>query len=71
MPLVDTPVASGMGSPDGLAYDYIRGNGLTSVDKDLICTGATDRLGDSVRIYCDGVDGWVIESIIGAWSKEA
>ena len=53
------------------AADHIRGNGLTSVDnKDLINTGATDRLGDAVRLYCDGVDGWVIESIIGTWAKE-
>lgn len=54
------------------AADHIRGNGLTSTDnKDLINTGATDRLGDSVRLYCDGVDGWVIEEIIGTWAKEA
>lgn len=54
------------------AADHIRGNGLTSVDnKDLINTGATDRLGDMVRLYCDGVDGWVIEQVIGTWAKEA
>ena len=54
------------------AADHIRGNGLTSVDdKDLINSGATDRLGDSVRLYCDGADGWVIERIIGTWAKEA
>jgi hypothetical protein len=54
------------------AADHIRGNGLTSVDdKDLINSGATDQLGDSVRLYCDGVDGWVIDSIIGTWAKEA
>jgi hypothetical protein len=54
------------------AADHIRGNGLTSVDnKDLINSGASDRLGDSVRIYCDGVDGWVIDAIIGTWAKEA
>lgn len=54
------------------AADHIRGNGLTAVDdKDLINTGATDRLGDSVRIYCDGVDGWVIEAVIGTWAKQA
>ena len=53
------------------AADHIRGNGLTSVDdKDLINSGGTDRLGDSARIYCDGVDGWVIEAIIGTWAKE-
>ena len=54
------------------AADHIRGNGLTSVDdKDLINSGVTDRLGDSVRLYCDGVDGYIIESIIGVWAKEA
>jgi hypothetical protein len=54
------------------AADHIRGNGLTAVDdKDLINTGATDRLGDSVRLYCDGVDGWVIEAVVGTWAKEA
>lgn len=54
------------------ASDHIRGNGLTSTDnKDLINSGATDRLGDMVRLYCDGVDGWVIESVIGTWAKEA
>ena len=53
------------------AADHIRGNGLSSTDdKDLINTGATDRVGDSVRIYCDGVDGWVIESVVGTWAKE-
>lgn len=54
-----------------VAADHIRGNGLTSVDnKDLINSGASDRLGDMVRLYCDGVDGWVIEEIIGTFAKE-
>lgn len=53
------------------AADHIRGNGLTSTDdKDLINSGGSDRLGDMVRLYCDGVDGWVIEAIIGTWAKE-
>lgn len=53
------------------AADHIRGNGLTSTDdKDLINSGATDRVGDSVRLYCDGVDGWVIAAIVGTWAKE-
>jgi hypothetical protein len=53
------------------AADHVRGNGLTSVDnKDLINSGATDRLGDMVRLYCDGVDGWVIEAVLGTWAKE-
>jgi hypothetical protein len=57
------------------AADAIGGNGLSVVvNKDLINTGATDRLGDCVRIYCTGVTGataWRIESIIGTWAKEA
>lgn len=56
------------------AADAIGGNGLTVVvDKDLINTGATDRLGDMVRIYCTGATGataWRIEAIIGTWAKE-
>lgn len=66
-------VSSGTGlSLSPAAADHIRGNGLTSTDnKDLVNSGATDRLGDSARVYCDGVDGWVIDAIIGTWSKEA
>jgi hypothetical protein len=51
--------------------DNIRGNGLTAVNnKDLINSGATDRLGDMVRLYTDG-DNWIIEAIIGTWDKQA
>lgn len=66
-------LSSGTGlSISPAAADHIRGNGLTSTDnKDLINTGATDRLGDSVTLYCDGADGWVITQIIGTWAKEA
>lgn len=57
------------------AADAIGGNGLTvTLDKDLINTGATDRLGDMVRIICSGVAGataWRITNIIGTWAKEA
>ena len=66
-------VSAGTGlSISPAAADHIRGNGLTSVDdKDLINSGATDRLGDMARIYCDGVDGWVIEAVVGTWAKQA
>lgn len=54
------------------AADYIRGNGLTAtVNKDLINSGATDKIGDAVRIYSDGTGGWMIDGIIGTWAKEA
>ena len=56
------------------AADAIGGNGLTvTVNKDLINSGASDRLGDMVRIYCTGVTGataWRIENVIGTWAKE-
>lgn len=69
-------VSSGTGlSISPVAADAVAGNGLTSVvNKDLINSGASDRLGDSVRMYCTGVSGtnaWVIDSIIGTWAKEA
>jgi hypothetical protein len=57
------------------AADAIGGNGLGVVlNKDLINTGATDRLGDSARIYCTGVAGvsaWMMTDVIGTWAKEA
>lgn len=69
-------VSSGTGlSISPAAADAIGGNGLTVVvDKDLINSGASDRLGDMVRIYCTGATGataWRIEGIIGTWAKEA
>ena len=57
------------------AADAIGGNGLSVVvNKDLINSGASDRLGDYVRIVCLGVAGataWRIVDIIGTWAKEA
>lgn len=68
-------LSSGTGlSISPAAADGIGGNGLTSVvNKDLINTGATDRLGDAVRIYSTGATGtgaWMIAGIIGTWAKE-
>jgi hypothetical protein len=52
------------------AADFITGDGLTAVvDKDLICTAATDAVGDSVTIV--GADGgWYVTAITGTWAKE-
>jgi hypothetical protein len=56
------------------AADGIGGAGLTSVvNKDLINTGATDAVGDEVRIECSGVPGtgaWVVTEMSGIWAKE-
>lgn len=69
-------VSAGVGlSISPAAADAIGGNGLTvTVDKDLINSGASDRLGDMVRIYCTGVAGataWRVEAIVGTFAKEA
>jgi len=55
-----------------VAADLIRGNGLTPADdKDLICTQGTSRIGDSVTLVGDGVDGWYITAITGTWARQA
>lgn len=54
------------------AADQIIGNGFTpAVDKDAICSGATDRLGDSITVVGDGELGWYITSVTGTWAREA
>jgi hypothetical protein len=54
-----------------VSADLIRGNGITPADnKDLICTQATSRIGDSCTIVGDGVDGWYITAITGTWARE-
>jgi hypothetical protein len=57
------------------AADAIAGNGLSAaLDKDLVNTAATDRIGDMARIYCSGVAGagaWIIEAVVGTFAKEA
>lgn len=52
--------------------DYVTGLSLTAVDdKDLINTAATDAVGDTVTVECDGENGWFITAIRGTWAKEA
>ena len=57
------------------AADAIGGNGLTVVvDKDLINSGASDRLGDLIWVICTGETGataWRIVEVIGTWAKES
>jgi len=54
------------------AADKISGNGLTPADnKDLINTKATAQVGDEVTLVGDGVDGWVIQNIVGTWARES
>ena len=54
------------------AADSIEGNGLTSVaNKDIICSAATDREGDSITLRSDGVNSWIVTAVTGTWAKEA
>lgn len=51
------------------AADKVMGNGLTKADDaDLVCSAATDRVGDVVWLVGDGVDGWFIETVVGTWA---
>lgn len=57
-------------SPD--ADDKIQGTGITAADdKDLINSGASDAIGDTAQLVCDGVDGWRIVNLIGTWARQA
>jgi len=53
------------------AVDYITGNGLTADDGEPIyCPYDTpQRVGDTISIVSDGVDGWFITRAIGTWAK--
>ena len=65
-------LSSGTGlSISPAAADNIFGLALTAVDdKDLINTGATDVVGDSVEVMCDGTN-WHARNADGTWAKEA
>lgn len=53
------------------AADKIMGNGFTAADnKDAINTAATDAEGDMMTLVGDGVDGWLIEAVLGTWARE-
>lgn len=54
------------------AADKIFYGPTTAVDnKDLICSAATDRIGDTVTVVGDGVDGWYVVSAVGTFAAEA
>lgn len=55
------------------ALDLITGRGIATPadNKDIINTGATDVLGDSVTLRGDGVNGWYVVDQEGIWAREA
>lgn len=54
------------------SVDKIQGTGITAADnKDIINTAATDAVGDTLTVVCDGENGWVITNLIGTWARQA
>lgn len=54
------------------AADTIIGAHFTpAANKDVICSAATDRLGDLLEVQSDGVSNWYVTSVIGTWAREA
>lgn len=54
------------------AADMILGPDITGADnKDLICTKATQRRGDFVKLDLGDADGYVVTAMRGTWAREA
>lgn len=55
------------------AGDQIRGKGITTPadNKDMINSGASDALGDTVTLVCDGSTGYVATVVVGTFAREA
>lgn len=53
------------------AADALMGNGFTTADdKDAICAGSGDRVGDSIEVVGDAAGaGWFI-TCVGTWTRE-
>lgn len=57
---------------DPAAADSILGPDITGADnKDLICTKATQRRGDFVKLDLGDADGYVVTAMRGTWAREA
>ena len=55
-----------------VAVDKVMGNGFTSLDnKGAVNTPGTDREGDLIEVTGDGLDGWYITRVVGAWARVA
>jgi hypothetical protein len=71
--IVSKVASAGTGvSVSPVAADKIMGAGVTAADnKDLINSGASDVVGDSVTVEGDGVDGYFVREVVGTWAREA
>jgi len=53
------------------AADKIAGLQFTATDnKDVLNTKATAKVGDEVTLIGDGVNGWMVNKVIGTWVSE-
>lgn len=68
-----TIVNAAVSAATGLSFSPVAADAINEgVDnKDLINSGATDVLGDSVTLVGDGSTGWYTTSKIGTWAAEA
>lgn len=66
-------VSSGAGhAVSPAAADAISGNGFTvAVNKDAICSAATDRIGDVIEVEAVAANRWLVTEVIGTWDREA
>jgi hypothetical protein len=54
------------------AADQIIGNGFTAeADKDAVLIVASDRVGDLLTVVSLGNGSWLIEQVVGTWTREA
>ena len=37
-------------------------------DADIVCSAASDAVGNCITIVGDGVDGWLVTSVFGTWA---
>lgn len=52
--------------------DTIYAKGITAAaSKDLINTGATDAVGDTIVLVSDGAAAWFCTGMLGTWEREA
>lgn len=51
------------------AADTIRGNGLSkTAGQSVVCSAASDRVGDVLEIVSDGSTSWYIVAVTGTWA---
>jgi len=52
--------------------DKIVGMGAANAaDKSMLMVKASMKVGDYVKLRCDGVDTWFIDEVVGSWTFEA